>query len=190
MSSPRRAYRAIRASEAYLAWRALAFVFNRIPVRWQRRILDRSNPRFLVGVAGVGVDASGRVVLARHRFGSPPWRLLGGFIHRRETLPDALRREIREETGLEIEVGPILEASTGSRWARVEVVYAYRPVGHAPVAASEVDEVRAFETDGLPPMRIDQRGLIERHGTAVLSWARSRSDPATIALPRRKEGSA
>lgn len=172
-----------------MLWRALAFVFNRIPVRWQRRILDRANPRFLVGVAGVGVDATGGIVLAIHRFGSPRWRLLGGFIHRREALPDALRREIREETGLEIEVGPILEANTGFRWARVEVVYAYRVVGGASVRESEVGEVRAFASDELPPMRIDQRGLIERHGADVRAWARGRSDPATIALPERKEGS-
>ncbi|MDE3112761.1 MAG: NUDIX domain-containing protein [Chloroflexota bacterium] len=171
-----------------MLWRALAFVFNRIPVRWQRRILDRANPRFLVGVAGVGVDATGRLLLARHRFGSPPWRLLGGFIHRRESFPEALRRELEEETGLAIEVGPILEANTGSRWARVEVVYAYRVVGSAPVSESEVDEVRAFAADDLPPMRIDQRGLIERHGADVAAWARTRTDPATIGVPPRKEG--
>jgi ADP-ribose pyrophosphatase YjhB (NUDIX family) len=165
-------------------WRFLAVVYNRVPVRWQRRILDRAHPRFLVGVNGVGVTADGRVILARHRFGSPQWRLLGGFIAREESLQDALRREIREETGLDIEVGPILEANTGHRWARVEIVYAYRIVGGRLALTSEVLEVAAFPPTRLPEVRADQRGFVERHAAAAVAWAHGRADPATIDLAR------
>jgi 8-oxo-dGTP diphosphatase len=163
-------------------WRALAIVYNRIPVSWQRRILDRAHRRFLVGVNGVGVEPDGRVILARHRFGSPQWRLLGGFISRDESFQDALRREIREETGLEIEVGPILEANTGHRWARVEVVYAYRVVGGRLALTSEVQEVRAFSPTALPEVRADQRGLVERHAAVAWGWARERRQPETLAI--------
>ncbi len=163
-------------------WRLAARIFNSIPVRWQRRILDRAHPRFLVGVNGVGATDDGKVILARHRFGSPEWRLLGGFIAREESLQDALRREIREETGLEIEVGPLLEANTGHRWARVEIVYAYRVVGGRLALTSEVLEVSAFPPSQLPPVRADQRGLVERHAEAAVSWARARRDPATIGV--------
>jgi ADP-ribose pyrophosphatase YjhB (NUDIX family) len=162
--------------------RALASIYNRIPVRWQRRILDRANARFLVGVNGIGVDPHGRVVLARHRFGSPQWRLLGGFIERDESFQDALHREIREETGLEIEVGPVLEANTGHRWARVEVVYAYRVIGGRIALTGEIAEVDAFDPDDLPELRADQRGVIERHTAAARAWARERREPATMRL--------
>ena len=163
-------------------WRLLAKIFNWIPVQWQRRILDRAHPRFLVGVNGVGVTPDGRVILARHRFGSPQWRLLGGFIGRDESLPDALRREIREETGLEIEVGPLLEANTGHRWARVEIVYAYRVVGGGVALTNEVAEIEAFAPSALPAVRADQRGYVERHAAAAMAWERACAGPATIGI--------
>jgi 8-oxo-dGTP pyrophosphatase MutT (NUDIX family) len=153
-------------------FRALALLYNSLPVRWQRRILDRTQSRFLVGVVGLGVDPKGHVILARHRFGAPEWRFLGGFLAPRERLEDALAREVREETGIEIEVGPILEANQGYRWRRVELVYAYRPIGGAQRLSEELVEVRAFDPADLPDVRADQRGIIERRAAQASEWAR------------------
>jgi ADP-ribose pyrophosphatase YjhB (NUDIX family) len=151
--------------------RLLAVVFNAFPVRWQRRFMSAANDRFLVGVTGLGVDDHGRVLLARHRFGAPQWRFLGGFLHPKERVEDALAREILEETGLVIEVGPVLEVVTGHHWQRVEVVFAYRVTGGTTVLTSEIEELRGFLPDALPEVRADQRGLIERHAAAAISWA-------------------
>ena len=150
----------------------LAHVFNAVPVRWQRRILDRTQPRFLVGVVGLGVTRDGRLLLARHRFGAPEWRFLGGFLTPGERVEDALAREVREETGLEIDVGPILEATQGYRWRRVEIVFAYRPAGGSERLSDEVIELRAFDPGALPQIRADHRGLIERHAAGAVDWAR------------------
>jgi 8-oxo-dGTP pyrophosphatase MutT (NUDIX family) len=149
----------------------LAILYNRLPVRWQRRILNRTQSRFLVGVVGLGVDQNGHVILARHRFGAPEWRFLGGFLSPRERLEDALAREVREETGIAIEVGPILEANQGYRWQRVELVYAYRPLGGTEHLSSELLEVRAFDPADLPDVRADQRGIIERRAAQAAQWA-------------------
>jgi 8-oxo-dGTP diphosphatase len=151
--------------------RALALIFNAFPVRWQRRFMTAAHDRFLVGVTGLGVDATGRVLLARHRFGAPQWRFLGGFLHPKERVEDALVREIREETGLAIEVGPILEVVTGYRWARVELVFAFRVTGGTPVLTAEIVELEWFAPDELPDVRADQRGLIERHVPSARDWA-------------------
>lgn len=154
-----------------MLYRLLALFYNALPVRWQRRILDRTQSRFLVGVVGLGVEPNGHVILARHRFGAPEWRFLGGFLSPRERLEDALAREVREETGIEIEVGPILEANQGFRWQRIELVYAYRRLGGTERLSDELVEVRAFDPAALPDVRADQRGIIERRAAQAAEWA-------------------
>jgi 8-oxo-dGTP diphosphatase len=66
--------------------------------------------RPIVGVGAVVLDAD-RVVLVKRAH--PPlqgeWNLPGGGVEVGETLADAIVREVREETGLDIEVGPIVE---------------------------------------------------------------------------------
>lgn len=152
--------------------RLLAVAFNRIPSWWQQRILDRAHARFLVGVVGIGLGPDGRLLLARHRFGQPEWRLLGGFMSRDETPREALAREIREETGLLVEVGPLLEANAARRWQRIELAYAFRVGGGSARLTDEVKELGTFAADDLPAIRADQRELIQRHAATALAWAR------------------
>jgi len=71
---------------------------------------DRLYPaRPLVGVGVVIWDGT-RVLLERR--GRPPaqgaWALPGGLIEVGETAEDAVRREVREECGIEVTVGPLL----------------------------------------------------------------------------------
>jgi 8-oxo-dGTP diphosphatase len=65
--------------------------------------------RPLVGVGAVVWDGS-RVLLERR--GQPPaqgaWSLPGGLIEIGETVEEAVRREVREECGIEVMVGPLL----------------------------------------------------------------------------------
>jgi 8-oxo-dGTP diphosphatase len=73
--------------------------------------LGRRYPeRPIVGVAGIVLDGE-RVLLVR-RAAAPQqglWSLPGGALEVGETIVDGLRREIREETGLEAHVGPLVE---------------------------------------------------------------------------------
>jgi len=66
--------------------------------------------RPLVGVGGV-VIAKGRALLVRR--GGPPlegqWSIPGGMLEVGETLLEGVRRELQEETGIEVRVGALIE---------------------------------------------------------------------------------
>jgi ADP-ribose pyrophosphatase YjhB (NUDIX family) len=66
-------------------------------------------PRFAVGA--LVFDASGRVLLIQR--GKPPaegrWSLPGGHVEWGEPLAAACRREVWEETGLRVSIGPLVE---------------------------------------------------------------------------------
>ena len=73
----------------------------------------RRYPRFpRVGVAGVVVQDNKVLVIKR---GTPPgkgeWNLPGGLVEVGETLEEALKREVREETGLKVSIEGFLLAS-------------------------------------------------------------------------------
>jgi len=67
--------------------------------------------RPIVGVGAVVLDDEGRVLLARraHEPLKGEWSLPGGAVEVGETLEAAVAREILEETGVLVAVGPVVE---------------------------------------------------------------------------------
>ena len=64
--------------------------------------MNTQTTRHSVSVAGVIIDDDGRALLVQRR-DNQHWEPPGGVLEQGETIQDCLRREVREETGLDVE---------------------------------------------------------------------------------------
>jgi ADP-ribose pyrophosphatase YjhB (NUDIX family) len=122
-------------------------------------------------------DGDGRILLAR-RAGDPGkglWDLLGGFLDEGEEPVEALRRELREETGLEAaQIGEFL-GGIPDRYGdegpfTVNLYWSATLADGRPQAADDVAELAWFPADDLPPRDefafANTIELLERAGAA------------------------
>jgi 8-oxo-dGTP diphosphatase len=131
--------------------------------------------RPIVGVGGVAF-VDGRVVLIKRRFEplAGRWSVPGGTLELGESLHEGLVREMREETGLIVEVGPLVELfdritrddDGRVRFHYVLADYLCRPVGGTLEPGSDVAEVALADIDELGPYDLTAKTL------AVIAAAR------------------
>ena len=127
--------------------------------------------RPIVAVGAVIFDGD-RVLLVRR--GQQPlqgeWSLPGGMVEIGETLVDALVREVREETSLDVVVGPVVEvldsirrdAGGRAEYHYVIVDYACRVRGGTPTAATrgtDAADVRWVPLDELEHYRVSSTAI-------------------------------
>lgn len=150
------------------------------------RVDTRQYPaRPIVGVGAVIIDA-GRVVLVRRRFEplAGRWSLPGGTLELGEALEDGAAREVLEETGLQVEVGPVVEVfdrimldeEGRVRYHFVLVDYLCRPVGGALQAGSDVDDAVLVARDSLRSYNLTEKA------TSVIARG-LQLDQAVVAQP-------
>ncbi len=125
--------------------------------------MKREYPEAPVPAVGAVIIHQGKVLLVK-RAKDPArgyWSIPGGVIELGEKAREALKREVREECGIEIEVGPVLEVVDSLMWdaeGRLRFHYvivdflAYpKELGVCP--SSDVEEARWFapeELEGIP----------------------------------------
>ncbi len=112
----------------------------------------------VVAVGGLLVQGNRLLLVRRHEPSKGAWTLPGGGVRLGERLVEALRREFREETGLEVEpegvadaVDIIVREEKGAvAYHFVVIDYWVRQVGGQLRAASDAAEVGWFEVSALP----------------------------------------
>jgi ADP-ribose pyrophosphatase YjhB (NUDIX family) len=127
-------------------------------------------------------DEDGRVLLAR-RAREPfrgRWDIPGGFLEEGEHPLDGVRRELLEETGLEVEpldfVGVWMDRYGGDSTAEptLNLYWTARVLSGEASPADDVDDLRWFAPDELPP----PRELAFENVPLVLAAWRSRNEDA------------
>ena len=140
-------------------------VWGRLPIPssvwWAAAWL--SSQKFLVGVSAVIADGDGRVLLVKHTYrGQRPWGLPGGHVLRGETLEEAIAREGREETGLEVTAERVLRVQARRRRPKIEITFECRLRGGAFRPSDEVSECRFFALHELPAhLFASERSMIQ-----------------------------
>jgi ADP-ribose pyrophosphatase YjhB (NUDIX family) len=126
-------------------------------------------PRPTVAVGAFVFDAADRVLLVER--GRPPgeglWTVPGGRVELGESLAEAVVREVREETGLDVRCGALVEVVErvtdigDHRWHYVILDYLAEVTGGVLAAADDVRDARFVDdaalaalplTDGLLPV--------------------------------------
>lgn len=126
-------------------------------------------PKVTLGVCAVIHDQAGRVLLAHHTYRPQAWDLPGGFMRSHEEPAEALTRELREELGVQVLVGPLLaSALTGSH---LTLYYQVMMTGKPNADGVEIDGWRFVDLAEIP-------GLVGKT-TSWLPWVNPpRSVPA------------
>lgn len=146
--------------------------------------------RPVVGVGGVVVLNDRALIVKRaHEPRKGEWSLPGGLVELGETLAEAAKREIKEETGLDVEIGEVIEVfdrvhrqDGRVRYHFVIVDYLCRPIGGTLRPGSDAEAVAWVKAEEIPAYGVNEfatrvilRGLERAAAASRVSGA---ADPA------------
>lgn len=153
---------------------------------------ERVMPTHIVAAGGVVVNGEGKILLVKNSYRGI-WEYPGGQVEAGEHLIEALQREIREESGIEVEVGELFCVASntckysgyyGVKEIPTKVMFDFicKPVGGAEHASDETSDVGWFTPEEAQAM-IVAPALVERF-KAYLSYQGRPTYLSYITKPR------
>ena len=104
-----------------------------------------------VGALGTIFDEQGRVLLVHQTYKGSKWAWPGGVVEENESPWDAVAREVREETGLVVEVGKLVSIYSIKDNGGLAFQFLCRVVGgELRVDGAEISEAAFFDPNELP----------------------------------------
>lgn len=131
----------------------------------------------VVAVGAIVFDDAGHVLLVER--GSPPgvglWSVPGGKLEPAETLAQAVAREVAEETGLVVEVGPLacVVERIGDGHHYVILDYLGRVIGGELAAASDARAARFVAPEELATLAVTEGlvAVVDRARATYAAWS-------------------
>ncbi|GBD97585.1 MAG TPA: NUDIX hydrolase [Nitrospirae bacterium] len=111
------------------------------------------------------IEIDGGIVLIKRKNPPPGWAIPGGFVDYGETLEEAVCREMKEETGLDINLvrqfHTYSDPGRDPRHHTVSTVFIATASGR-PIAGDDAKEAKIFTRDTLPEdIAFDHRKILE-----------------------------
>lgn len=112
-------------------------------------MVQRHPPTHRVGAFAIIRDETGRVLLSR-RTDSGWWNLPGGGVESHESVAEGIIREVREETGLDVDVGRLIGVYSKPQKHEIVLTFECHIKGGTITTTEEADHHAWFDPDGLP----------------------------------------
>ena len=142
----------------------LGVIWRYLPGSVRGRLVRIGQKRFTGTVGAVIFDDQGQILLLDHVFRPEDgWGIPGGFMSKGEQPEAALRRELREEIGIEVQDVELLLARTLPKSRQIEIYFRAKALGRPEPCSFEIKSAGWFSVDDLPmDLSKDQRRLIRR----------------------------
>jgi 8-oxo-dGTP diphosphatase len=148
---------------------------------------ESSSPIFRIGVFALIFNPEQQILLG-HRRDIDWWNLPGGGMEVGETVDEAVCREVREETGLEVKVEQLVGVYSKPQKQEVVLTFLCQVIGGTLQSTEETRESRYFAPEALPVNTLPKHrqriedALLNEQKTVIRSQRSSSEEDQKIRL--------